>query len=235
MDGSSFDRWTRELATSGSRRWLGKRLVAVAGAAIAGGARFNEGGAARRPAPTPTTPRCPGVQYWEDSACVCPPGSTTCGPDCCPEGQATCCDNACCFGACYGEETCCPTGNIVCAGVCVDWECCDDTDCDGGYCDLETQTCRYCTPVCDGAVWGENSCGEVCACDSGRSPLANGSCGVSCVTGADCAAIGCQTCMETDDGWFCTNSEMNGSTCGPLGGTCPAGFGCGGSWCTQLC
>lgn len=235
MDGSSFDRWTREFAAGGSRRWFGKRLVVFAGTAIAGIATLRDSDAARRPVQPTPPPSCPGIQVWSDSGCSCPSGSTKCGPDCCPEGQAECCDGVCCYGACVGEEWCCPAGNIACDGVCRDWECCDDTDCNGDICDPETHTCLVCTPKCDGTVWGENSCGDLCTCDPGRTPLDNGSCGVPCAAGADCAATGCATCMYSEDGPFCTNGNLNGMRCGGFGGTCPAGFACDGLRCTQLC
>lgn len=236
MDGSSFDRWTRELAAAGSRRWFGKRLAIASGAVIAGVAKLGASDAARRPAPTTVPVSCPGIQIWTVSGCACPVGSSKCGPDCCPDGQAECCGNACCYGACFGEELCCPSPNIVCDGVCRDWECCGDADCDGGICSLETHTCIICSPICDGTVWGENSCGQTCECGPGRTLLSNGTCGVPCVKSSDCLeSTGCETCMYGEDGAFCTNGDMNHTTCGGFGGTCAPGYACTGTNCMRLC
>lgn len=105
--------------------------------------------AARRPSPTATTASCPGKQTRIGSTCVClaPPagGTQKCGADCCnPTGSGAahseCCDNACCFGTCYGEELCCPTnppagGGAPLAQVCTNGECClTPKVCLGGVC-----------------------------------------------------------------------------------------------------
>src|SRR5690606_39935265 len=108
-------------------------LLGLGGAAVAGSTVLDTE-AARRPAPTPRPPSCPGQQTWNGSECVCPAGSDTCGPDCCPTGVAQCCDQACCYGVCYGEELCCPTGGEFCpvtGGECCPegWTCCPDYGC----------------------------------------------------------------------------------------------------------
>src|SRR5262245_47836891 len=104
MDDRRFDVFVRMLASGHSRRQFVKGLFGFGSATVAGvavGQGTSE--AARRPVSTPTpVPTCPGSQTWNGSACVCQSG-VPCGPDCC-DGSAQCCDNACCYGTCYGEE-----------------------------------------------------------------------------------------------------------------------------------
>jgi hypothetical protein len=181
VGGSQFDRLTRGLATGASRRSVLKGLLGLGGVAVS----VDRAEAARRPTPTPKPPSCPGQQHWEDGACVCPDGSDKCGPACCPTGQAECCDNACCYGECYGEELCCPTGSTVCDGVCLDSDqCCSDADCTalddpgicqigrcvGGVC-LEGYTCfGQEAPRC----CGDNTCADMSVdgncCHDGECP-----------------------------------------------------------------
>ncbi len=134
MDDRRFDHFVRSLAARGSRRTLIKGLLGFSGiVAVAGSALNDEVRAARRPTPTPKPVRCPGNQIWNGSACACESG-TECGSDCCPV-EAMCCDNACCFGECYGEGVCCPTGRLVCDGSCLPpGGCCTDDDCTEARC-----------------------------------------------------------------------------------------------------
>ena len=166
MDGSRFDQLTRSLASGVSRRSVLKGLLGLGGASLAGGALLeNDAAAARRPTPTPTPVKCPGKQIASGGQCVCPTGLTKCGPDCCntavPRGDAghsECCDNACCFGECYGEELCCPTGNSVCNGrACCEpgQACCTVDDCCTGACYANRQ---FCCPAETGEICGDDCC-----------------------------------------------------------------------------
>jgi hypothetical protein len=111
MDDRQFDSMTRLIGAGRSRRAVLAGLLGLAGLPLADGVE-----AARRSSPTPTPVKCPGNQHWDGSKCVCSEG-TTCGPDCCTQ-DSVCCDNACCYGHCYGEELCCPTGSVVVEGAC---------------------------------------------------------------------------------------------------------------------
>lgn len=134
MDDRRFDHFTRSLATVGSRRTLIKGLLGLGGLTAVGSiVRQDEVRAAARPTPTPKPVQCPGSQTWDGTTCVCATG-TKCGPACCT-GASQCCDNACCNGTCYGEELCCPTGQLVCNGQCLPpGGCCSDADCSGARC-----------------------------------------------------------------------------------------------------
>jgi hypothetical protein len=239
MDDRRFDALTKSLVSGRSRRSVLKGLLGLGGAAMAGGTLLDgEGKAARRPTPTPRPPSCPGRQTPINGQCVCPADAPfACGPDCCTgehgdpplPGHSECCDNACCFGVCYGEELCCPledfcpggddtegnccTDNTTCCRggtndrACVDLavigNCCTEADCGDPcqVCNLETHTCE---PRCDVAT-------EVC-CTEQAGP------GV-CVTGACClGAPSCgagEICCQSDGGTVC----MEGSTCDPS--VCP--------------
>lgn len=173
MDGSRFDHLTRSLASGASRRSIIKGLLGLGGAAVTGGTLLDDADAARRPTPTPTPVRCPGIQIPSGGQCVCPNGLAKCGPDCCNPtavgaSHSECCDNACCFGTCYGEELCCPTetgeicgddccdtaterccerpGGPVCIpfdACCLDRECPGDaTQCQRGVCNPQTNSCE---------------------------------------------------------------------------------------------
>jgi hypothetical protein len=126
-----------------------------------------------------------------------------------------CCDNACCDGACYGEELCCPAGNVVCDGVCVTGVCCPGDDCGNG---------RQCSA--DYQCEGDGECGEgysycesrgecistfcnyrkqynpdtcECECEPQYLELVNtGACATPCESDADCGGFagGCRTSVE---------------------------------------
>ncbi len=171
MDGSRFDHLTRSLAAGTSRRTVLKALLGLGGAATMGGV-VAEGPveAARRPTPTPIPHKCPGVQTWNGTKCVCPPNLSQCvpsvGPACCNDqlvkpgapDYSECCDNACCHGTCYGEELCCPTGNTVCNGRdCCDvgQACCSVDDCCSGACYAGNQ---FCCAAGTGEICGDDCC-----------------------------------------------------------------------------
>lgn len=216
MDDRRFDTIVKALAEGHSRRAVLKGLLGLSGAAIVGSAvERNAAEAARRPAPTPAPRTCPGKQTWNGTACVCqvPPaaGTQKCGPDCCnPSGvgaaSSECCDNACCFGTCYGDELCCPTNppagggtptHKVCGGVCVDLRlddaCCDDSDCsDADSCTVgicQNRVCVQAPRICDD--------GDICTTNS-------------CIPGVGCVS----TPVNCDDGNACTID------------TCDSRYGC---------
>ena len=132
---------------------------------------------------------------WQ--SCVCPPGTTRCGPDCCPIGSSSCCDNACCYGTCVAEEICCPTGTIYCSGDCLQGECCTNDQCfEGQTCNPEANTCESaCLP---------GQCGDGCpACLEGYTcnPQTN-TCESTCRPG-QCS----DGCPECEDGYACIRGE----------------------------
>ncbi len=239
MDGSRFDHIARELAHGASRRALIKSALGI-GSAFAMRQTVADVEAARRPTPAPKPVTCPGQQSWDGSACVCPDGMTTCGPDCCPDGLAQCCDNACCYGACSGEERCCPSGQIVCDGVCLGpGRCCADSDCtalddpdacvagacadsaciETSRCGDEQQCCgnNVCIGTEAGACCTDDDCGERSRCDQESH---------TCECAPNCTDV---TCGGDDGcGGVClTGTCSNGRTClnGACFKNCPSGTG----------
>jgi hypothetical protein len=173
-----IDSLARLLATRQSRRAALKALGAM-GLVLAASSPGGNTRAARRPTPTPQPPRCPGQQKWNGQECVCQVGEK-CGPACCPDG-ATCCDNACCYGVCYGEELCCPWAQEWCAasGECCPpgWSCCPGVGCLApdmccGDADCPRDTCAYSTclesHVCSQLIEDCNLGGSLVCCEADR-------------------------------------------------------------------
>lgn len=213
MDDHRFDSLTRAFASGKSRRGVLKGLLGLGGAALAGGVLLEpRADAARRPVPTAKPLTCPGQQIPFDNQCVCPAGLDKCGPDCCP-AEAECCDNACCYGRCYGEELCCPAGSIVCDGNCFPGDCCDDSDC-GGPCQFCNSETRTCAPVaageaCDGGVCNpQGSCVE---CNSAADCTNTNDCGIGICSDGICSyEWSDELCL--DWGYVC----KRGNFCEPL-------------------
>ena len=231
MDNRRFDALARGLAMASNRRQVLKGLLGIGGAITA--TSIESAQAARRPSPTPRPVTCPGEQTWKNSQCVCPDGKVKCGPDCCAPGVSECCDNACCFGECYGEELCCPTGSIACNGQCQDWECCTDLDCPGTeICDGDTHMCQ-CVPNCADRTCGDDGCDAVCGtcpegqvCFEGGCVCATGTrfCEGQCRDWQCCTDLDCpesETCDSETHSCQCA-PDCDGKTCGPdgCGGTC---------------
>ena len=185
MDGSSFDRFTRQLASQGSRRWFIGRIAAVTSGLAVAARSADSTSAARRPTAPPRVATCPGNQQSCDSGCCCPDGFTNCGPDCCPSG-AQCCDNACCHGICYGEELCCPMGHPYCAAT--------------NQCCLRGQMCfgeRGCLTSGGLSCESNENCPAREICDPGTHlcicPAGSIDCGQGCLEGECCQNSDCRS------------------------------------------
>jgi hypothetical protein len=156
----------------------------------------------------------------------CADDETVCGPACCPNGSSECCDNACCYGTCYGEELCCPTPRAYCA---VTGECCGS----GASCCVDDG-------CCDGACFPNISGFDLCCAAPGQVCLDSNedffcfTTESACCTSADCPSGGpCQvaTCVQgvcgltnVADGGACDD----GNEC-TSGDTCQSGVCTGGS------
>ncbi len=186
-----------------------------------------------------------------DNACVCPPGTTLEGTACkdidqCATGAVTCDPNATCSNG-FGNDTClCKAGyegdGFACtaidcgpglefklsgtnAGRCGDIDecytgvdtCSDDAQCFNRY-GAELYTCQ-----CRAPLIGD---GRTCACPSGYTRGANGSCANinECTTGA----ISCHadaTCLDLQGSALCrckTGFQGDGFFCAPT--PCNAGY-----------
>ena len=239
MDGHRFDALVRSLASGTSRRGVLKGILGIgAGAAAARG----EVEAARRPTPTPKPVTCSSPKVLSGGQCVCPGGTSSCGPDCCPIGQAECCDNACCYGECFGEELCCPAARQFCAvsGECCaeGWRCCPGFGCipPGGCCDIGECEAR----ACHNMECGPNhTCDYTfnCSLDDDCCPddpcydgwcQENGACGeiiFDCRLDGGEICCGGRTCLP--DGSCCLGEycEITEECCGEFERCCPR-FGC---------
>lgn len=248
MDDRRFDSLTKAFASGTSRRTLFKGLLGLGGATIVGGALTeDQADAQRRPTPTPRPVTCPGRQTWNGTACVCPGNAPDkCGPDCCTEsvtppntaGYSECCDNACCFGHCYGEELCCDYPLVFCEAQ---NECCrpgmnqccgSEGCCDHACCPTTSgnQCCEGATPKCcggDACIPADGCCSDaecgggcrscinhICVNDDSKCPGGTAGC-MDCVNG---------TCQQNnancDDGVVCTDN-----ICG-TDGVCTYPFDC---------
>lgn len=255
MEDRRFDQMVKAVASGASRRSVLKGMLGLGGAALVGGAALDpEVDAARRPTPTPKPPSCPGQQTPVGGQCICQvpkaPGPYKCGPDCCtgqvtdayprPAGHSECCDNACCFGTCYGEELCCPTNTTAgegdpIASVCESGECCYLPNvCTNGVCGppsgCETnedcgdcETCNSETGQCSSLCTTDQVCGanNECACAPGQIL-----CGGTCVTGVCCDATECIgadydiECIACLNGNCSHSGYMNGLPCREGSGFC---------------
>lgn len=237
MDDRRFDRLTKAVASGASRRSLLKGLLGLGGAALVGGSVVTlEAVAARRPAPTPRPPRCPGKQIPSGGQCLCPSDVPhKCGPDCCTgasgdlpvPNHSECCDNACCFGTCYGEELCCPTNpgpgeQPPMAQYCP------------GIGDSPALCCQNDTHCC-GAGTRENACvdfstGACCSADD-CGPLEEGACRWEC-TANSCISVFCVEgtmcchgdCVSTSLFEFCPTDPNE--CCATGSETCCGSNGC---------
>lgn len=220
METNRFDSLVKSLANGASRRSVLKGLVGLGGAAAVTSAFLEpEANAARRPTPTPKPITCPAGKHWDGTQCVCTTGGA-CGPECCHVGTE-CCDNACCFGHCYGEELCCPYENWCAAAS----ECCaaGETCCDEQGCILiEDGDCG-----CDGACPdGFERCGSQCCAHgycAGTTCCAIGVCGDACLVNEGDLCCGIQP-YDPQVSYCCDGTLSAGECC--TFEACEAGFEC---------
>ena len=232
MDERRFDSLVRSLASGTSRRSMLKGILGFGGAALTGGVLLDQpADAARRPSPAPKPVTCPGRQTPVNGVCTCPGDAPNkCGPDCCTgesgdppsPTHSECCDNACCFGACYGEELCCSTNprpgeRPPLEQVCISAqgkECCP-------YDDLCCSIDGCCETVCFGGARGNSSC---CATESfcpGDEESVDRCCGgnATCCDGGTtqnaCVdlTIGGTCCDDSDCGDPCQQCNHDTHTC----------------------
>lgn len=233
MDDRRFDALTKALAKGSNRRSVLKGLLGLGGAALTGEVlRQGAAEAARRPTPAPTPVKCPGHQFPCDDGCCCPDGETGCGPACCQDIKfsppdhrySECCDNQCCFGACYGEELCCPTnlrgGNEnpqppshrICETV------------DGAVCCPYDRVCCLvdgcCDTICSGGAGGADFCcpaDDICAGGSSSDDLCCEGDTVCCGAGAN--------------GNVCADLSDDDDNCGACGNVCGGCSSCQNGVC----
>ncbi|HET9659156.1 MAG TPA: hypothetical protein VFP05_02425 [Thermomicrobiales bacterium] len=250
MDDRRFDALVRSLASGQSRRTVLKGLLGLGG--LAAGAGVQVADAARRPAPNPTVPKCPGRQTWNGVICGCPTGSDQCGAECCDTGVSVCCDNACCHGECYGEELCCPAGRVVCDGTCCasGEQCCERNG--TGVCVPANVTCcasdADCAShvYCDQLVAHHSTCVDWICADSIQNCQGSDVCtSYGCLDGV-CSASPILNCCESDTECqavdACTPADcLDTHTCNAVS-TCAEGTFCstegecirGAGYCTQI-
>ncbi len=221
MDGSQFDKMTRQFAFSTSRRAMLKGLLGLGGSALAGAVVAGETDARRSSSSSSTTTTAAPV-----SSC----SGVACGGGCCGSGQA-CCGQACCDGLCTVGGACCPAGNTVCGADC----CSPEQQCCGGEC-------------CPGVCYGEELCcpaprifnevGWVC-CREGERPCGSGCIPVdACCEDSECAefSIPCNTGRCSGPGGACYADPVDDrSTWEPGVSVCIGGEICQLRTCDGVC
>lgn len=238
MDDRRFDAIAKGLAAGTKRRTLLKGLLGLGGVAVAGSMGLEgESEAARRPTPTTRVRTCPGGQVWNGSACVCLAG-TMCGAECCGVG-GVCCDDACCYGVCFGEELCCPSSSEYCpsTGECCPpgRRCCPDYGClaPGQCCTAEDCAPDVCASVICNSI---QICEYTVNCNLGGAEAC-------CGPGQVCRAEG-DCCTPTCSSGVCGGGDGCGGTCGCPDdkicsqGSCvcpPATMECGDGVCRPCC
>jgi hypothetical protein len=192
-----------------------------------------------------TGPDCIGEQVCCGTACVdlwnnpdhCGECFMTCGPNAFCEGvQCNCSSQE--VGDCNGswadgcetylyesDENCgdcgyhCPTGELCCAGTCVDTT---NNDLNCGACGIDCPAGKIC---CDGVCTDTTSSSEHCgecfnACVANR-PCSQGTCGS---VGIDCAGTFC----DPQQGQICCSSSGGGMACSNVGDCTAHIFDCDG-------
>ncbi len=166
MDQSRFDRLTRVLAQSTSRRTALRTLLGLGGVTVTGTILFRDADAARRGTSGPTAPTAQPTLPPPPTATQAPPTQVP------PTATASCagvlCSDGCCDGSCTATGVCCPAGSTVCGPDCCPdgvAQCCDNACC-FGTCYGEELCCptgqRVCNGVClpGGACCGDDDCGS---------------------------------------------------------------------------
>ena len=217
MDDRRFDQLVKAVASGASRRSVLKGMLGLGGTALVGSAALETGAdAARRPTPTPAPARCPGRQVPIGGVCTCPADAPfKCGPDCCTgdyddppaPNHSECCDQACCFGTCYGEELCCPTnprGQLPPLA-----EFCFGTN----QCCLAPDFCCNIDGCCSTVCWGGNFDDDFCCLGDDVCPGGGTSPDICCTNNTTCCGAGTDenTCVDLSNGGCCAVSD-----CGPV-------------------
>ena len=240
MDDRRFDQLVKAVASGASRRSVLKGMLGLGGAALVGSAVLEPAAdAARRPTPTPKPPSCPGQQTPVGGQCICQvpkaPGPYKCGPDCCtgqvtdtyprPAGHSECCDNACCFGTCYGEELCCPT-NSRSGGLPPLAELCSATN----ECCLAPDFCCTIDGCCSTLCWGGSFDDDFCCPADDLCPGGGSSSDICCTNNTTCCGAGTDenVCVDLSTGGCCVASD-----CGPVEeGSCE--WACSANQCERV-
>ncbi|MCA9605294.1 MAG: hypothetical protein KC619_06855 [Myxococcales bacterium] len=180
---------------------------------------------------------CGGCLPWLEcrgGVCVCPVGTTECGPACVTlsDDAAHCgaCGNACPRGAaCLGGACACPAGSAACEGTCRDVQ-------------SDPASCGACGVACaadQGCVDGLCVCDEPAldACPDGCFDLASddsscGACGQACPSGASCVSgvCACPRGYTVCDG-ACVTTLTDASHCGGCGRRCASEQRCEAGAC----
>jgi hypothetical protein len=174
---------------------------------------------------------CMAGQVCMTGACVCAPGTMSCGGACVDVSTDANHCGGCgrlCDGSCTGGTCACSSGRTWCGDRCV------DTSTDARHCGSCTGLCaagQECTGGSCSCGAGEISCSSACT-----DPLTDGSncgeCGVNCgglSTSGSCVAGVCQfpscpTMMVCAGRMACTFFDP--LNCGSCGNRCPSGSAC---------
>jgi hypothetical protein len=210
MDSSRFDKLTKALATSTSRRQALKTIAATTLGSILGlggiGTAFGASKCHRNGTGCDTNSQCCSGYCANGEKCTCPP-APACNSICpCPSGQ-TCVNGSCCSNDQVCGSTCgCPSGQVCQNGQCVtpctasggtcsgNSDCCSVTCCNGVCCP-SGQACvqGQCVSPCP---VGTVPCGTVCCSDCCANE-GTGICGTTCSPGTCCAtSLGLQCCLD---------------------------------------
>lgn len=235
MDDRRFDSLVKAVASGTSRRAMLKSMLGLGGAVLAGSTLQPDNvDAARRPTPTPRPPTCPGRQFWDGSDCVCPDDAPDrCGPDCCadtnypsPDSRhSECCDNACCFGTCYGEELCCPTNVVGNSPILFPptHKVCETND--GIFCCPFLDDCCLVDGCCETVCVGGPVDADYCCTSENYCPSNGAGNDLCCTDGLTCcdADTGFNACVDLSGDGCCTVDD-----CGS-----PDEFACNNHQCVR--
>jgi len=136
-----------------------------------------------------------------------------------------------------GSKGSCPSGQVLCGGVCTD---------PGSY-QTDANNCGACGVTCGASgtcSGGLCQCAGTSRCDAliprcrdlKTDITACGSCTNVCTRpGESCANGVCQCAPKTDCGTYCANTQTDALNCGTCGHVCPRpGESCGGGTCLCL-
>lgn len=241
MDSDRFDGLTRLIGGSGSRRAIGRAVLATALAPLLRPARS----VAAQPSD---------CQPLDRDCCVCneymdPPGQCVVWHDrfqgCCSSNRVVCGDKCCSPGACippdasdpaYTNGLCCPEGDTACGK----WCCRAGTSCCNGgpQCCLPDQECvgNQCQAPCP---TGRVRCGTICCelnqiCEGGQCIRPRSCLPTETQCGNACCGDGTQCCRNATFETCCPPGKQ--CCTGPQGAACcdPASSYCCGGVCCAL-